>query len=98
MYGNDEDKIKKALASNDDVDRMQRMHRNDIENIPILIILGLFYVATNPEPQMAKYHFMGFTASRVLFSLAYITHCKTRGWWYIGGLATTLSMAVRLLL
>ena len=36
---------------------MRRAHRNDLENIPIFLILAIFYVTTDPDPDMAKVKF-----------------------------------------
>merc|ERR1712142_257989 len=98
QLGNNEETIKKALAPNADVERVCRMHRNDLENIPIFLIMALLYVTTNPDPDVAKYHFYTFTASRLGFSLAYLTESRVRGLFFMGGLASLLSMTVRLLL
>ena len=68
VVGDDPEKIKKALAwvetvfsvvskvhsENDDVERVVRAHRNDLENIPIFMILALLYVTTNPDYDTAK--------------------------------------------
>ena len=42
------------FSQNADVERVRRAHQNDLENIPIFLILALFYVTTDPDPDMAK--------------------------------------------
>merc|ERR1711935_533848 len=71
---------------------------NDLENIPMFLILALLYVSTNPDPDMAKYHFIGFTVARVGFSISYLCSFSFRGLFFIGGLGSLLSMTVRMLL
>merc|ERR1739838_258786 len=94
----DEEKIKKAMAPNEEVERVARAHRNDLENIPIFMILALLYVTTNPDPDMAKYHFMGFTAARLGYSISYLCGLSIRGPFFIGGLIPMLSIGFQLIL
>lgn len=55
-----------------DVARIQRAHRNALENIPIFFTLGLIYVLSGATPVGAKAYFITFTAARVLHSIVYI--------------------------
>ena len=59
------------------------------------MILALLYVTTNPDPDMAKYHFMGFTAARLGYSISYLCGFSFRGLFFIGGLAPMLSIGIQ---
>ena len=48
-----------------------RNHLNDIENIIPFVLIGFFYVHTNPSTAAALWHFRLFTASRFLHTLMY---------------------------
>jgi len=107
VYSNPEDKFfsgfsKKAQVTFNDpsVERLRRNHLNDIENIPVFIFVGFFYVLTAPSAFYALWHFRVFTASRVLHSLAYqgAWPQPSRGTFYMVGLAVNLSMAVQTVL
>ncbi|XP_077987184.1 microsomal glutathione S-transferase 1-like [Glandiceps talaboti] len=47
------------------VERVRRCHRNDLENIPAFLALGAMYLAINPDPTIAVWHFRIFAASRI---------------------------------
>ena len=85
---------------NEDVERIRRAHQNDLENVPVFLVLGLLYTLLSPEPTLAKYHFIGFTAARVCHSIAYmfLKSYSIRGIAFLGGMATNMSMAIRVLL
>ena len=68
----DVEKAKKMMAQDDDVERYRRAHANDLENIPIFILISLFYLASNPSATAANVHFITFTASRILHTVAYV--------------------------
>jgi uncharacterized MAPEG superfamily protein len=52
--------------------RVQRAHRNLNESLPIFFGLGLIYVLAGASPMGAKICFIGFTAARVLHTIAYL--------------------------
>ena len=45
-----------------------------------------------------QYHFIGFTAARVGYSISYLCSFSFRGLFFVGGLVPLLSMTVRMLL
>ena len=68
----DVEKAKKMMAVDDDVERYRRAHANDLENIPIFILISIFYLASDPSATAANVHFITFTASRILHTVAYV--------------------------
>jgi glutathione S-transferase len=61
------------LQINDYVDRSRRMHRNDLENIPAFLAIGLAFVTTDPTALLATLLFYGFVIARLLHAVAYAT-------------------------
>merc|ERR1719154_536310 len=59
------DKIK----NDDDIERVRRAHRNDMENIPPFFIVGWLYVLTDPLAWTARALLITFTVARVLHSV-----------------------------
>jgi glutathione S-transferase len=49
----------------------RRNHLNDLENIPPFVLIGLMYTLTDPDEDVAIWHFRIFTASRFLHMIAY---------------------------
>ena len=92
--------VKIILRKNENVERVRRAHQNDLENVPFFMTLGLLYICTNPCPTLVKYHFLGFTGCRLLHSFSYLVLQKQpwRAISFLGGVASCVSMAVRLLM
>ena len=61
------------IGPNDAVDRVRRIHLNDLENIPFFLVAGALYVMTSPSLQLAQWLFYGYVATRFLHFLAYFT-------------------------
>ena len=78
----------------------RRNHLNDLENIPVFLILGLLYVLTGPTYFAAVLHFRVFTASRILHTVAYQMALPqpSRAVCFVAGLAVCLSMAVQIMI
>ncbi len=75
---------------------------SDIEHIPAFVLIGLFYVLTQPEPSIAAWHFRLFYISRVTGMLSLHKPAPAilvKGLSYITGsaYAVTLSMALQVL-
>jgi len=82
-----------------DVDRALRSHRNDLENIPPFLILGLIYLQIGFSPELAKALFITFTVARVLFSIAYFKKwAPWRSIIFTVGELCTLTMVVQILI
>ncbi|XP_031638329.1 microsomal glutathione S-transferase 1-like [Contarinia nasturtii] len=54
-----------------DVDRARRAHLNDLENILPYLIVGSFYVLTNPSLGTAKLLFQVATIARIIHTFVY---------------------------
>lgn len=61
------------LDPDDSVERSRRMHRNDLENIPMFLIAGLLFVWTQPALLTAQVLLYGFVAARLAHFWAYST-------------------------
>jgi uncharacterized MAPEG superfamily protein len=56
----------------EDIERIRRAHRNDLENILPFFAVGLFYALTGPSLLAARIYFIGFLLARVLHSVFYL--------------------------
>jgi glutathione S-transferase len=77
------------VGPNEAVDRIRRIHLNDLENIPFFLAAGLLYVLTAPPLLLAQWLFYGYVVSRLLHFLAYLTaqiHEVRATLWTIGSL------------
>jgi prostaglandin-E synthase 1 len=61
-----------TTAEHPDVERVLRAHRNDLENIPPFLILGIIAVLVGAPVWGLRICFIAFTAARVVHSLAYV--------------------------
>jgi glutathione S-transferase len=61
------------LEINDYVDRSRRMHRNDLENIPAFVAVGLLFVAADAPVWAAQALMYGFVLARLAHFAAYAT-------------------------
>jgi len=55
-----------------DITRANNAYRNDLENIPIFLILGLIYILLNCNPIFSMYAFPIYTLSRIMHTYFYI--------------------------
>uniref|UniRef100_A0A1B6JYG5 Microsomal glutathione S-transferase 1 n=1 Tax=Homalodisca liturata TaxID=320908 RepID=A0A1B6JYG5_9HEMI len=64
---------KKAKVKYDDpdVERIRRAHLNDLENIPLFLIVALVYVMSDPNPWIANNIFRIFTLARIFHTVVY---------------------------
>uniref|UniRef100_A0A1B6M878 Microsomal glutathione S-transferase 1 n=1 Tax=Graphocephala atropunctata TaxID=36148 RepID=A0A1B6M878_9HEMI len=64
---------KKAKVKYDDpdVERVRRAHLNDLENIPLFLIVALVYVMSDPNPWIANNIFRIFTLARIFHTIVY---------------------------
>ncbi len=60
-------------APNESVERIRRIHLNDLENIPFFLVAGLLYVTTAPDLVLAQWLFYGYVVSRLMHFIAYLT-------------------------
>ena len=88
------------LAPDERVDRIRRIHLNDLENLPFFLASGFLYVLTQPPLLLAQLLLYGYVASRLLHFLAYLTartHDTRATLWTVGSLIL-IFMTVRTLL
>ncbi len=61
------------VGPNEEVDRVRRIHLNDLENIPFFLAAGLLYVLTDPSLWVARALFGAYVVTRLLHFAAYFT-------------------------
>ena len=83
------------LEPNDYVDRSRRIHRNDLENIPAFLAIGLIFVIAGPSLLFAQIAMYGFVAARLAHTLAYMTKQRheTRAALFTVGSVSVIVMA-----
>ena len=80
------------------VERVRRLHRNDLENIPIFFAAGALFLQINP-PYSAIYYFWTFTIARVLHTFSYLLHLQPwRALTFLVGVAAIVGMTVQVVL
>ena len=87
------------MEINDYVDRSRRIHRNDLENIPAFLAVGILFVIAGPSTMLAGVLMYGFVVARLLHTLAYTTQQshEVRATLYTVGSLAVISMAVYVL-
>jgi uncharacterized MAPEG superfamily protein len=72
------------------------MHRNDLENIPAFLAIGLVFVTVDPLLLAAQLLFYGFVAARLLHAVAYGTKQshEVRATFYTVGSVIVMYMAL----
>ncbi len=88
------------LEPDERVDRIRRIHLNDLENLPFFLAAGFLYVLTQPPLLLAQALLYGYVVSRLLHFAAYLTartHDTRATLWTIGSLIL-IFMTVRTLL
>jgi glutathione S-transferase len=79
----------KQLEPNERVERIRRIHLNDLENLPFFLAAGLLFVLTNPSLTLTRWLMYGYVVSRLLHFAAYFTaqtHDMRATLWTIGSL------------
>jgi glutathione S-transferase len=79
----------KQLQPNERVERIRRIHLNDLENLPFFLVAGLLFVLTNPSLLLTRWLMYGYVISRLLHFAAYFTaqtHDMRATLWTIGSL------------
>ncbi|XP_072017096.1 microsomal glutathione S-transferase 1-like [Amphiura filiformis] len=99
LYG--EKKPARGIPEYDpDVERIRKCHRNDLENIPPFLIIGLLYIFTHPTLYVATMHYRAFVICRFFHMVSYLMPlpqpCRGIGW--MVGVAVTVSMGLQILL
>jgi glutathione S-transferase len=90
----------RQLLPDERVERIRRIHLNDLENLPFFLVAGLLYVLTAPPLWLAQALLYGYVLSRLLHFAAYLTaqtHDLRAALWTVGSLIL-LFMTVRTLI
>jgi len=77
------------LEPNEHVERIRRIHLNDLENLPFFLIAGFLYILTAPSLLLAQVLLYGYVLSRLLHFAAYLsaqTHDVRATLWTVGSL------------
>jgi len=90
----------KQIEPDERVERIRRIHLNDLENVPFFLAAGFLYVLTGPPLWLAQTLLYGYVVSRLLHFAAYLTartHDTRATLWTIGSLIL-IFMTVRTLI
>jgi glutathione S-transferase len=90
----------RQLEPNERVERIRRIHMNDLENLPFFLAAGFLFVLTGPSLLIAQCLLYGYVASRLLHFAAYFTartHDTRATLWTVGSLIL-IYMTVRTLI
>lgn len=63
----------KQIEPNEAVERIRRIHLNDLENVPFFLAAGFLFVLTDPSLLLAQLLLYGYVATRLLHFLAYFS-------------------------
>ena len=88
------------LEPDERVERIRRIHLNDLENLPFFLAAGFLYVLTEPALLAAQLLLYGYVVSRLLHFAAYLsaqTHDLRATLWTVGSVIV-FYMTVRTLL
>jgi glutathione S-transferase len=88
------------LERNERVERIRRIHLNDLENLPFFLAAGFLYVLTEPSLLLARMLLYGYVISRLLHFAAYATarNHETRATLWTIGSVILVFMAIQTLL
>lgn len=59
-------------GADEEVERVRRAHRNDLENVLPFFLVGFVYALSEPSLLAARIGFIGFTAARILHTIFYV--------------------------
>jgi glutathione S-transferase len=79
----------RQLEPDERVERIRRIHLNDLENLPFFLAAGFLYVLTEPSLTLARVLLYGYVVSRLLHFAAYFTgqtHDMRASLWTVGSL------------
>jgi glutathione S-transferase len=61
------------VQRNEQVERIRRIHLNDLENIPFFLVAGFLFILTGPSLLLAQVLLYGYVITRLLHFTAYLT-------------------------
>lgn len=88
-----------AKEEHPDVQRMLRLHRNDLENILPFFTVGLIFVLMGASAVGARVYFYTFTGARIVHTITYVA--KLQPWRTVAftvGTVCTVGMLVQILI
>lgn len=103
VFANPEDAVTrpggKVTFNDEDVERIRRVHLNDMENIIPFWVLGFLFVATNPSLATATMCYRLFAGTRIIhtFVYAFAVPQPARGLSFGAGMLVNLYMAFRII-
>jgi len=89
----------KQLLPDERVERIRRIHMNDLENVPFFLVAGFLFILTEPSLLLAQVLLYGYVVSRLLHFAAYLgarTHDTRATLWTLGSLIL-VGMSLRVL-
>ncbi|KAM6436976.1 microsomal glutathione S-transferase 1 [Liasis olivaceus] len=91
---------KKYLRTDPDVERVRRIHRNDLENIVPFLFIGFFYSLSGVTLSTALLHYRIFLGSRIFHTIAYLIPLPqpSRALAWLTGYLITFSMIYKLMM
>ncbi|HLK87231.1 MAG TPA: MAPEG family protein [Candidatus Binataceae bacterium] len=88
-----------AVAEHADVQRLLRMHRNDLENILPFFTVGLIFVLMGAPARTSTIYFYTFTAARIVHSITYLLQLQPwRTVAFVVGVLCVVGMLVQILI
>src|ERR1700690_320618 len=88
-----------VMQEHPDVERMLRLHRNDLENILPFFTVGLIFVLMGVSAFGAQGYFYTFTGARIAHTITYVA--KLQPWRtvaYVVGVVCMVGMLVQILI
>lgn len=77
------------------IDRASRCWRNDLENIPMFLIISIGYVLAGGRAKWGLIYFSVFTGARIFHTICYMMQIQPwRNLSYVLGVVTTITIAV----
>jgi glutathione S-transferase len=79
----------KQLEPNERVERIRRIHLNELENVPFFLVAGFLFILTEPSLLLARALLYGYVVSPFLHFAAYVTaqtHDMRATLWTVGSL------------
>src|SRR5215467_11823741 len=64
--------LPRRSTPDEDVERVRRAHRNDLENVLPFFVVGLLFLLTRPSYTAAAIYLIGYLVARVAHSIFYI--------------------------
>lgn len=95
-----EDSPKGIVRQSEDVERQRRAHLNDLENIPVFLIVAFFYTLTSPTAVIAVNLIRAFAISRITHTFVYavIPMQPARAISFFVGFGITIYMSINVAL